>query len=133
MSRSGVQARLRDGDGERGSGTVEFVIGAALMVFMLLAIVQIALYFHLRSVANTAARHGIDNVRVLDGSTAAGITAANEFLDQAGSSLEGRSVDATRSPELSTVTVTGQVVAVIPGLNLHVSVTVNAPTEAIRP
>ena len=133
MSRSSAQTRLRDGDGERGSGTVEFVIGAALMVFMLLAIVQIALYFHLRSVANTAARHGIDNVRVLDGSTAAGITAANEFLDQAGSSLEGRSVDATRTPQLSTVTVTGQVVAVIPGLNLHVSVSVNAPTEAIQP
>jgi TadE-like protein len=103
------------------------------MVFMLLAIVQIALYFHLRSVANTAARHGIDSVRIFDGSTAAGIIAANEFLDQAGSSLEGRSVDATRSPELSTLTVSGQVIAVIPGLNFHVSVTVNAPTEAIQP
>ena len=126
-------ARLDFGDGERGSSTVEFVIGAVLMVFMLLAIVQISLYFHMRSVATTAARHGVDRVRVVNGSAGAGITATNEFLNQAGSSLENRSVDATRSNELSSVTVGGQVVAVIPGLSLHISVTANAPTERLVP
>ena len=66
------------------------------MVMLLLVIVQFALYFHLRAVAHTAARHGLDHVRVIDGTTEAGITAANEFLDQSGSSLDGRDVAAER-------------------------------------
>ena len=118
---------------ERGSTTVEFVIAAALMVFLLMAIIQFAIYFHLRSVAVTAARHGVDQVRVLDGSPADGISAANQFLDQAGSSLDNRHVTAARTPTRSTVNVTGAVVAVIPFVSLHISVSADAPTEALQP
>lgn len=118
---------------ERGSSTVEFVIAAALMVFLLMAIIQFAIYFHLRSVAVTAARHGVDQVRVLDGSPDAGISAANQFLDQAGSSLDNRHVTAARSATHSTVTVTGAVVAVIPFVSMHISVTADGPTEALQP
>jgi Flp pilus assembly protein TadG len=127
-----LRARWRAED-EQGSGTVEFVIGAALMVFMLMAIMQIAIYFHMRSVATTAAHHGLDRVRVVNGTSASGIAAANEFLDQAGRSLEARSVDATRTQQTSTVTVTGRVIAVIPLLNLHVSVSLEAPSERVSP
>jgi Flp pilus assembly protein TadG len=128
-----ARRRINDGDNESGSTAVEFVICAALMVFMLLAIVQFAVYFHLRSVATTAARHGVDRVRVVNGSEALGVAATNEFLDQAGRSLEGRSVGASRSATISTVTVTGQVVAVIPGFAMHLTVTANAPTERVEP
>lgn len=127
-----ARRRARDDD-DVGSSTVEFVICAVLMITLLLVIVQFALYFHLRAVATTAARHGVDRVRVLDGSETAGITAANEFLDQAGSSLENRTVNATRSATDASVTVTGRVVAVIPGLSLHVTAEVHAPTERIEP
>lgn len=120
-------------EADRGSSTVEFVIGSVLMVFLLMAIIQFALYFHLRSVASTAARHGVDQVRVLDGSTDAGVSAANNFLDQAGNSLGDRSVSAERSTVSASVTVSGSVAAVIPGLNLRVSVTVDAPTERVEP
>ena len=103
------------------------------MVFLLMAIVQFAVYFHLRSVAVTAARHGVDQVRVLDGSPDAGISATNQFLDQAGSSLDNRHVTAARTPTHSTVTVTGAVVAVIPFVTMHISVTSDAPTEILQP
>jgi TadE-like protein len=128
-----VRGAARSDEAERCSSTVEFVVCAVLMVFMLMAMIQFALYFHLRSVASTAARHGVDQVRVLDGSTGAGIAAANEFLDQAGSSLDGRSVSADRTAVSSSVTVSGSVAAVIPGLTLRVSVTVEAPTERVEP
>lgn len=118
---------------DRGSSTVEFVIGAALMVMLLLVIVQFALYFHMRSVAQTAARHGLDSVRVIDGSEQAGITAANEFLDQGGSSLQDRDVTAARTVVTSSMSVSGTVVSLIPGLNLRVEVTVDAPTERVTP
>ncbi len=123
--------RRRRGDG--GSSTVEFVIAAAVMVSLLLVIVQVGLYFHLRAVAQTAARHGVDEVRVLDGSTDQGITAAGEFLDQAGTSLHHRTVRAQRTAESSSVRVTGTVVSVLPGVALTVDVTANAPTERITP
>jgi Flp pilus assembly protein TadG len=118
---------------ERGSTTVEFVIAAVLMVLLLMAIIQFAIYFHLRSVAVTAARHGVDQVRVADGSPADGINATNQFLDQAGSSLDNRHVTAARTLTRSTVTVTGAVVAVIPFVSLHISVSADAPTEALQP
>jgi len=103
------------------------------MVMLLLVVVQFALYFHLRAVAHTAARHGLDNVRVLDGSTEAGVAATNDFLDQSGTSLEARDVQATRTATLSSVQVSGTVVSVIPGLRLPVHVTVDAPTERVTP
>ena len=130
MTRSLRLRRCRD---ERGSATVEFVIGAALMVVLLLVIVQFAVYFHMRSVAQTAARHGIDRVRVVDGSEQAGIAAASEFLDQGGSSLEDRDVSALRTDVESSMSVSGTVVSIIPGLNLRVEVTVDAPTERVIP
>jgi Flp pilus assembly protein TadG len=131
-----LKPRLRardDDDDERGSTTIEFVIGAALMVLMLLAIVQVALYFHLRAVATTAARQGLDRVRVVNGTPGEGVASANQFLDQAGSSLQGRSVTADRTGQQSSVSVSGGVVSVVPGLHLHVHVTVTAPTERVEP
>lgn len=118
---------------DRGSSTVEFVISAGVMVLLLLVIVQVALYFHLRAVAVTAARHGLDQVRVTEGSTERGVDAAEEFLDQGGSNLEAASVTAARTAESSSVTVEGNVVSVVPGLVLHVDVTVEAPTERLTP
>lgn len=102
------------------------------MVLLLMAVVQVGLWFHCRSVATTAARHGVDEVRVLDGSAGAGIAAANQFLDQAGASLHDRAVDASRGAETSAVSVSGSVVSVIPGINWSVSVTVDAPTERLE-
>lgn len=103
------------------------------MVLLLMAVVQVGLWFHCRSVATTAARHGVDEVRVVDGSTAAGIAAATAFLDQAGASLHDRSVNADRGATTSSVTVSGSVVSVIPGVSWSVSVTVDAPTERLEP
>lgn len=123
--------RLR-GD-ERGSATVEFVICAAAMVLLLLMVVQIGVWYHSRAVAQTAARHGVDHVRTIDGSTGAGISAANEFLAQAGSGLRDSDVTASRTVEVSSVSVSANVVSILPGVNLTVHVTVDAPTERISP
>jgi hypothetical protein len=109
------------------------VICAALMVMLLIVIVQVGVYFHTRAVAQTAARQGLDRVRVVDGSTDSGVATANEFLDQAGGSLDDRNVTATRTAVHATVTVSGSVVSIIPGLDLHVDVTVDAPLERVTP
>ncbi|HWL41770.1 MAG TPA: TadE/TadG family type IV pilus assembly protein [Ilumatobacter sp.] len=123
-------ARWRD---DRGSASVEFVLCAAAVVLLFLLVIQVGVWYHSRAVAQTAARHGLDHVRTLNGSTDAGVAAANEFLDQAGGGLSSRDVSATRDIEESTVTVTGNVVSILPGVSFNVSVTVNAPTERIEP
>lgn len=103
------------------------------MVLFLMVVVQLALYVHTRSVAATAARHGLDEARVLEGTEEGGVAVTEEFLDQAGQGLEGRSVTATRSPTRTEVHVTGTVVAVVPGLDLRLDVTVEASTERTTP
>lgn len=103
------------------------------MVLLLLMVVQVAVWYHTRAVAQTAARHGLDHVRVLNGSAEAGETAAHEFLDQAGGGLHDAQVNATRTVEVSTVSVSGNVVSILPGVSFTVSVTVDAATERIEP
>ena len=118
---------------DRGSSTVEFVIASAAMVLLLLMVVQVGVWYHTRAVAQTAARHGLDHVRTVNGSTAEGIDVASEFLDQSGGGLENRNVNATRTAAVSSVTVSGRVVSILPGVSFTVSVTVDAPTERIEP
>ena len=119
--------------GDRGSGTVEFVICSAGMVLLLLMVVQVGVWYHTRAVTQTAARHGLDHVRVMNGTPGDAIAATNEFLAQAGRGLRQARVDATRSSNQSTVSVTGRVVSIVPGVNLGLSVSVAAPTERIAP
>lgn len=109
------------------------MIAAALMVMILLTIVQVGVYFHARAVAQTAARHGLDEVRVVYGSSAAGEAAANAFLDQSGGGIENRVVSADRTATTASVTVTGTVVTILPGLSLTVEVEVDAPVERVTP
>ena len=118
---------------ERGSGTVEFVIAAVVMILLLMVVVQFARWFHTRAVATTAARHGLDRVRVLDGTPQEGEATTQEFLDQSAGGLHDRSVSADRTGTRASVTVTGVVVSVIPGVNLPLTVRVAAPIERIVP
>lgn len=117
----------------RGSTTVEFAIATALMVTLLLAIVQVGVWFHLRAVAHTAARHGLDEVRVVDGTTDDAITTANVFLEQSGSGIRDRTVTAARTETTAAVRITGTVVAIVPGLHLPLDVRVDAPVERPAP
>lgn len=103
------------------------------MVMILLAVVQIGVYFHLRAVAQTAARHGLDEVRVAEGSADAGVAAANAFLDQSGDGIESRSVTAGRSETEAHVRVVGKVVSILPGVTLTIEVDVEAPVERVTP
>ena len=126
-------AKARRRRGAAGSATVEFVICATVMVLLLLVVVQVALFFHARAVATTAARQGVDRVRVLNGSVGDGVGTANAFLTQAGGGLERRGVHASRSATTASVTVEGEVVSVVPGVRLPIDVTVSAPVERITP
>jgi Flp pilus assembly protein TadG len=122
------RARARD---ERGSTTVEFVVLVPLMVLLLMVVVQFGIYFHTRAVATTAAHQAADNARILDGTAEAGSAAATQFLDQNAGALRDQDVSVERSDTDVTVTVTGEVLSLIPFASFPLDVTVSAPVERI--
>lgn len=116
---------------DRGSTTVEFVVLVPLMVLLLMVVVQFGVYFHTRAVVTTAARHGVDDARVLNGTPDAGSAATSQFLDQGAGALRDRTVSVDRTATEVTVTVTGDVTSLIPFATFPLTVTVSAPVERI--
>ncbi|MGH3997972.1 MAG: TadE/TadG family type IV pilus assembly protein [Pseudonocardiaceae bacterium] len=127
-----MEKRRRD---ERGSaGIAETVILAPVLLFMLMAIVQFGLYFHARNIAEQSAQEGAAVARRFDGTAAAGRSKTLEFLGSLGSdTLRGRSVQANRTPETATVTVSGTVISLVPWLDLRVEESATGPVERYVP
>jgi len=120
------------GGRDRGSVTVEFAIAAPLMLFLLMLIVQFALWAHATHIAQAAANAGVQATRVHGGTIAAGEAQTQAVLDQmSGSTLADPTVTVSRTPTAATVTVDGTATAVLPGLSLPVHATVTAPRELV--
>ena len=100
-----------------------------LLITILFAILQIAIWFHGQSVATAAAQHGLDAARVPSGTAAAGEGAAQQFIDQVGG-MAAPSVTVERGTEQVSVTVEGDVPALMPFLP-PVRVTLDGPVERI--
>jgi TadE-like protein len=130
IDRIRTRARRRH---DRGSAALSAAILAGLLILLPMLLIQAAMYFHSRSVAASAARHGLEATRVAFGSETAGTVAAQDYLDQAGGPLVNTSVAASRSPTVASVTVSGDVSSVIPALAFPVTVTVSGPVERFEP
>jgi Flp pilus assembly protein TadG len=57
-SRVRVSRRHPPGGGERGSAVVDFVLVSVLIVVLLLAVLQVAVYVHVRNVVTASAQEG---------------------------------------------------------------------------
>jgi hypothetical protein len=77
-----------------------------------------------------AARQGVDAARVEPVSLAAGVLAADRFARRSASGyLQNPSVQPRRTATTVTITVTGSVPSLVPGLPIHVSEVAAAPVE----
>jgi hypothetical protein len=116
--------RRRD---DRGAVTASVaVLPAVLGLFF--AVVQISLWFYGRSVATTAARHGLDAARVENGTTGDGEATIEQFLDQVGG-LQVEGLDVERNDAEATVTISGNAVSVMPFFDAPITVTIDGPVE----
>jgi Flp pilus assembly protein TadG len=112
--------------------SVEFAIAAPLVLFLLMLIVQFALWAHATHIAQAAANAGVQATRVHGGTIAAGEAQTQAVLDQlSGSTLTGATVTVARTPTGATVTVDGAATAVLPGLVLPVHASATAPRELV--
>ena len=118
--------RRRD---ELGTAGVEFLIMAVTLFLLFTTLVQYGIRFHAQRVAQAAAREGAVATARWDGSTAAGRSRAQGYLDDGKPAVLDAQISASRSPTQASVTVTVQVPALMPWLDGPVTSRATAPVE----
>ncbi|WP_223166999.1 TadE/TadG family type IV pilus assembly protein [Nonomuraea sp. SYSU D8015] len=132
----------RPRDGERGVTAIELAMLMPVILAVSLLIVQVALWFHARQVAEAAAREGARVARsapIDSGDWPGAATAkATDIVRAIGPRLLGNATATTseREPDERFVTVTGsavQVVPLLPELAFTITATAGGPVECFRP
>ena len=119
----------RPGD-ERGAGTLETVLVMPLVLLLITAVVQFALWYHASHVALAAAQDGARAARVQGATGADGQARAASELDQLGHDLVLSShVTVTRGLSVATVEVSGWAPQVVPLLRLPIHQHASSPVE----
>lgn len=120
--------------GDQGSVSTELVIATPLLLLMLLAIIQFALWSHATHIAQAAASQGLAAARAQDGTAVAGTASAQKVLDQlAGGPLTGTAVATDRGATSASVRISGTATPVIPFLSLPVHAEAAGPVERFVP
>ncbi|WP_432003373.1 TadE/TadG family type IV pilus assembly protein [Streptomyces sioyaensis] len=122
-------SRLRD---DRGSASTQLVLVVPVLLLLALLIVQFALVWHARHIAQYAAQRALATARTKGATATDGRAQARRSLAALSSRiLTAPSVAVDRTTAQTTVRVGGTVMAVVPGLALHASGTAAGPTERI--
>lgn len=119
--------RLR---GDRGDTTVEAAGYTMLMLLAVMVLVQAAVWALADLSARHAADHGVQTARVAGGTTQDGQFATAHMLAQINpNGLTDVEITVDRTAETTTVTITGDVLQIVPLLRIPVRVRAHAPTE----
>ena len=125
-----MRARRRRRRDERGASGVEFLVMATALFGLFTILVQFGINLHAQRVAEAAAREGAVEAARFDGTEGAGSSTAKEYVTEDGSpAVTGSTVSASRSSTQATVTVTVEVVSIMPWLDDPITSTATAPVE----
>jgi Flp pilus assembly protein TadG len=127
-----MNQQVRD---ERGAmSIIQVVLIAPALLLVLMFIVQYALVAHAQSVAEAAAEEGASVARRADGNEAGAQAEVVKYLEALGPKmLTDRSIAVRRTQETATVTVTGDVISLVPGIHPKVRETSSGPVERYVP
>jgi Flp pilus assembly protein TadG len=126
-------------DGERGSAVVDFVLVSMLVMALLLAVLQVAVYVHVRNVVTASAQEGARYAAAADVPSDAGAERAVDMVARATSARTAQGLSCTSGEEadptgatLVVVRCTGSVPSLFAALGslLPVQVTGRAIKEA---
>ena len=90
----------RAGDGERGSAVVDFVRVSLLIVALLLAVLQVAVYVHVRNVVTASAQEGARFAANADVDSGSGAARAVEVVARATSTQTAGGLSCTSAEEV---------------------------------
>jgi len=118
---------------QRGSVSIELVILLPALFALMFLGMQAALFYHARTVAIAAAQEGARAAGAEQGRETDGVSAANDFITEAGGDdvLTGASATASRTATTATVTITGFSLSVIPGWKVRISQSVSVAVERV--
>jgi Flp pilus assembly protein TadG len=124
------RARPRLVRDERGAVSAELVIATPLLLLLIMTVIQFALWEHAEHIATAVAQQGVSVGRLQNQTAGAGQQEAQSVLDQLGPSvLAGSKITATRTAEMTTVTVTGHAESIVGLFSLPVRATASGATE----
>lgn len=118
--------RRRD---ERGIAAPEFVIVMPVVMLIFLMLVQWSVQLYNDRIVHAAAREAAVDAASWDGTESAGRETADEYLADSGSDLSNTEVKITVGATEVTVTVSGDVMTLLPGFTKRVSATATVPRE----
>jgi Flp pilus assembly protein TadG len=115
---------------ERGASTLEFVLTTPLLLLFILFMFQFGFIAHSQNIARAAADEGAARARAFDGSAAEGQSKAEDYVSKLNHEILGNaSVRATRTAETASVTVSGNVISLVPGWHPKISQSSTGPVE----
>ena len=118
---------------QRGDATVETILTVPVLMFLILVVIQAGLWFHGAQIVEAAAEEGVRAGSVETGTAADAEGRAREFIVRLSPSIASAAeVQASRTVDVTRVTVRSRVQAVIPGLRLAVSGVAASPSERFR-
>ncbi|MFD1046878.1 TadE/TadG family type IV pilus assembly protein [Kibdelosporangium lantanae] len=98
-----------------GSTSVQYAIVSGLFLLLFFAAVQTGLWWYARSVCLTAAWHGVQAGRTVDGTTTEALITARSFLSRVGLGLvEDTAVTASSDANNVRVQVSGTAIRILP-------------------
>jgi len=119
--------------GEHGAAAVEFVLIAPVVLLVFLLLVQWAVRLEAERAVQAAAREGAVATARWDGTETTGRQTALDYLARLDPHLSNRSAQATREVDNAEVTVEGDVLSLIPFVDLRVHATAVTPVERFVP
>lgn len=122
----GLLPRRRD---ERGIAAPELVVVMPLVMLIFLMLVQWSVQLYNDRIVHAAAREAAVDAASWEGTEDAGRQTANEYLADSGSDLSNTSVKINVGATEVTVTVSGEVMTLLPGFTKRVSATATVPRE----
>jgi Flp pilus assembly protein TadG len=90
---------LTDDDGERGNAVVDFVLVSLLIVTLLLAVLQVAVYVHVRNVVTASAQEGARFAANADVDSGLGAPRTVEIVGRGTSDQTARGLHCTSTEE----------------------------------
>ena len=115
---------------ERGAVAAELVIATPLLLLLIMGVIQFALWEHAVHIADAVAQQGVSVGRLQGEPAEAGAQQARSVLDQLGPSvLTGVTITATKTTEMTTVSVTGHAESILGVFSLPVSATATGASE----